>query len=987
MTEFHPENGEQCNVGPAISIRYYGPATFAHHLTLNLYAHANESNTLRPSETDDVYDTIAEFYRTGEYSESYGVIFSEQPWRHVATEYELTRNWYEPWWGYTPSAKNYIRSYCRVEPGEYMFEVMEGYDYGRGIFGTPRLHCFPTWYSRSGYVSTGVKEQWMDQYLEPWSGADQQLFNDHIVTVSYPERNETHTVIDFDGAAGLPIHGDHLCFSRNTFSVCDFDVAESLCQDNPCGERGLCVPSCSDFECECTAEFEGKTCQFAAVDDCIQTPCHNGGTCVDAVSSGTVPSTGYTCMCPAGFHGGDCQQINGVDADNEYTLYDPRTQSCGGFGIELHIVPARQSGWARGTAFWVTEDRPRMSDILVHETGDSLGWYDGVCSCERALGNTDYWKGICGLVPGLNYTFRVQDAHGLPSECRAKYGFDQGSWNVSVVEPTRASSVLSDTSWLDVWLDDEVWEDCIIDYSFTPCNWNELCDSQTCLNGGTCIAAPGTDCSPSCACMDGFDGEHCGVTVGDVCATVVCLNGGTCTADGPHASCACPPGFVGELCEQSGLTAAETDCPDGFTSCPAATCDLTSTIGATLRMHMPGHYHGAGANACGCGHSFPGTGPPFFYGWNLHRIGDSHDHLGDTSFGAIDWFAGLSTGEFVRLEGYAIQDGARTYSIDVVFSADYSFVEVSENLDGSRLSGWRDNTVCPGAMTERNATHGHNGTQLRIRLGPETGCPNSGKFPGRTYIVDAQPDGSFWGVPDVAPYVWPANIRIWLGANRDCGPLATGFDSATESHLHSLCPNRTLHCMDEYCMDVSPVAMGFPGDSAWSSYTAEVNAPNQSTFSTGDAVFAEVSGTNEVSHDNCPRDMSRRTCAELGWTHHQFLSDMGQSMVCATGLINASAGSACSSGTFSTALRTCATMGARMCSTDEILSDIDRGGECTSDQRIWSASRTDCSSGKMSSVSHHQAPATAARTRCDPVTATAIIWCCAVSTSACIALV
>ena len=36
------------------------------------------------------------------------------------------------------------------------------------------------------------------------------------------------------------------------------------------------------------------------IDDCMETPCNNGGTCKDGIAS-------YTCICPNGFTGLDCE--------------------------------------------------------------------------------------------------------------------------------------------------------------------------------------------------------------------------------------------------------------------------------------------------------------------------------------------------------------------------------------------------------------------------------------------------------------------------------------------------------------------------------------------------------------------------------------------------------------------------------------------------------------------------------------------------------
>jgi hypothetical protein len=38
----------------------------------------------------------------------------------------------------------------------------------------------------------------------------------------------------------------------------------------------------------------------ADIDECLSSPCQNGGTCSDEVN-------GYTCVCVAGYTGGDCE--------------------------------------------------------------------------------------------------------------------------------------------------------------------------------------------------------------------------------------------------------------------------------------------------------------------------------------------------------------------------------------------------------------------------------------------------------------------------------------------------------------------------------------------------------------------------------------------------------------------------------------------------------------------------------------------------------
>ena len=39
---------------------------------------------------------------------------------------------------------------------------------------------------------------------------------------------------------------------------------------------------------------------FSDIDDCMESPCNNNGTCVDGIAS-------YKCECPLGFEGQDCE--------------------------------------------------------------------------------------------------------------------------------------------------------------------------------------------------------------------------------------------------------------------------------------------------------------------------------------------------------------------------------------------------------------------------------------------------------------------------------------------------------------------------------------------------------------------------------------------------------------------------------------------------------------------------------------------------------
>jgi formylglycine-generating enzyme required for sulfatase activity len=76
------------------------------------------------------------------------------------------------------------------------------------------------------------------------------------------------------------------------------------CIDSPCLNGGTCTDGVASYTCECADGFQGDNCG-TDTDDCADSPCLNGGTCVDGVAS-------YTCECADGFQGDDC----GTDTDD-----------------------------------------------------------------------------------------------------------------------------------------------------------------------------------------------------------------------------------------------------------------------------------------------------------------------------------------------------------------------------------------------------------------------------------------------------------------------------------------------------------------------------------------------------------------------------------------------------------------------------------------------------------------------------------------------
>ena len=71
------------------------------------------------------------------------------------------------------------------------------------------------------------------------------------------------------------------------------------CDSNPCWHGSTCTSNGNtNFTCACSIGYTGTTCK-TNINECLETPCSNGGTCVDGVGS-------YLCNCVEGFAGRQC---------------------------------------------------------------------------------------------------------------------------------------------------------------------------------------------------------------------------------------------------------------------------------------------------------------------------------------------------------------------------------------------------------------------------------------------------------------------------------------------------------------------------------------------------------------------------------------------------------------------------------------------------------------------------------------------------------
>ncbi|XP_053469828.1 protein jagged-2b isoform X1 [Ictalurus furcatus] len=261
---------------------------------------------------------------------------------------------------------------------------------------------------------------------------------------------------------------------------------------NVCGSHGHCISQPSgNFTCTCDPGYTGTYCH-ENVNDCVSSPCRNGGTCIDGVNS-------FQCFCPDGWEGKLC----------DLNVNECSRNPCKNGGHCQDLVNDFYCECADGWKGKTCHSRESQCDSSTcanggtcYDHGDTFrcaclpGW--GGRTCNTAKNST------CASSPCVNGGTCV--GGGDTFTCICKDGWEGPSCSQ---------------------------------------NTND-CNPHPCYNGGICVDGVNWF---RCECAPGFAGPDCRINI-DECQSSPCAYGATCVDEINGFHCICPLGRSGPRCQE-----------------------------------------------------------------------------------------------------------------------------------------------------------------------------------------------------------------------------------------------------------------------------------------------------------------------------------------------------------------------------------------------------------------------------------------------------
>ena len=332
-----------------------------------------------------------------------------------------------------------------------------------------------------------------------------------------------HASTCIDGIANYTCQCGPAWSGRN----CDYLNNETLCDSEPCLNRGIChlVSDFNNYTCTCPTPYTGRNCN-ETLDPCGSQPCQNNAT----MSCTKVRDTDFRCTCLKGYTGKRCE-IN----INDCALADCGRGVCID-GIDNHTCNCTGSGFSGSDC---KQDINECTEMPCKHSG-SCSNHDGGYQCKC---HGDY--------RGKNCEERIDDCASNP--CKNGGNCTDLTKDFSCVCAPGYSGNTCETKLHDCNLMNIGCTACNV----APCNHGEC--NCTCTEN---------EMYYNCTCEEGYIGENCNQDINECMngsvPTRICGDNGTCLNTNGSFRCDCSEGFTGRYCNETVGACNPNPCMNGI---------------------------------------------------------------------------------------------------------------------------------------------------------------------------------------------------------------------------------------------------------------------------------------------------------------------------------------------------------------------------------------------------------------------------------------